>query len=218
MAREYKLRKPEKEVYFNDAGEYDPFGGPDAPWRSDPATDRQLRFLEFFGVAHRANITKGQASDLIGPIKSTVSQTEYEEWKLAGEPDISAWRCRNKLRIARVMFLIVWKLLKWGTVALLIYGLFHWLSSQSDESQSASEPVIQEAALPTGLSAVAAEKRALAKYPDLADPTSPLNHVFNAFVEQHRRNSPGIFNDPEWPTLIVKEAQDDIAHRTGADK
>ena len=44
---------------------------PDAPWRAEPATSRQLAYLEHLGVDAPADISRGQASDLISQARSS---------------------------------------------------------------------------------------------------------------------------------------------------
>jgi hypothetical protein len=41
---------------------------PDAPWRQEPASDRQKRFLQLRGL-WREGLTKGEASNLIREVK-----------------------------------------------------------------------------------------------------------------------------------------------------
>jgi hypothetical protein len=85
MARIYKLRE------IDDG----PLDNPSARWRTEPATVRQYRRLEFFRVSHRRTLTKGEAADLIDNIDPTAEQLEsYEAWKAYGTPNIKQWHKR----------------------------------------------------------------------------------------------------------------------------
>jgi hypothetical protein len=77
-------------------------------------------------------------------------------------------------------------------------------SSQQDLAQPSSAPIL--APLPTGPAAREAEKRALAAFPLLGDSNSALNHAFLAAVRKHRQSDPTVFSNPDWPSIIAKEA------------
>jgi hypothetical protein len=53
-------------------------------WRSQPATPRQLEFLDYLGYLGPVPSTKGQAHDLIDRIKSGAPQAELEELRRRG--------------------------------------------------------------------------------------------------------------------------------------
>jgi hypothetical protein len=51
---------------------------PNAPWRSEPATEAQYEFLEDLDIHARRGLTKGEASDLISSaIEPDVEQIEF---------------------------------------------------------------------------------------------------------------------------------------------
>jgi DNA-directed RNA polymerase subunit M/transcription elongation factor TFIIS len=61
----------------------EPDGDPDAPWRAEPATDSQKRKLRFYGRRFPAQLTKGEASDLIEDAMEQHSEKEevYQKWR-----------------------------------------------------------------------------------------------------------------------------------------
>jgi len=73
--------------------EYDPLEDPNANWRNDPATERQILRLRFFGQTPPPRATKGQLADMLDRIEPTVEQlADYESWKTHGCPNINQWR------------------------------------------------------------------------------------------------------------------------------
>jgi hypothetical protein len=84
---------------FFDSPLYDPH----APWRQEPATDRQRAALEKFGVDHHPEMTKGEAADLIG-CHSTPDEEELEFLRFFRVPlcaDASQYEARRE--IARIV-------------------------------------------------------------------------------------------------------------------
>jgi len=70
---------------------------PNASWRSDPATIRQIQRLRFFKVKTRKGMTKGDCADLLDSLEPTIEQLEdYEAWKTAGHPNIEQWHAGRK--------------------------------------------------------------------------------------------------------------------------
>ena len=94
MSRRYKLKDWDADDW--------PLNDPNAAWRDDPATQRQIRRLRFFGVKVRGKMTKGEAADLIDALEPTIEELEdYNKWKIAGEPNIDQWHRRRSPRKAR---------------------------------------------------------------------------------------------------------------------
>ena len=58
-------------------------GDPDGPWRAEPATDSQKRKLRFYGRHFPAQLTKGDASDLIEDAMELHPEKEesYQKWR-----------------------------------------------------------------------------------------------------------------------------------------
>ncbi len=71
---------------------HDPLTDPDAPWRSEPATDAQKRKLRFYGGRFSDHLTKGEASELIDDAMARHPEKEeqYQQWKKA-EEDLAWW-------------------------------------------------------------------------------------------------------------------------------
>jgi len=65
-------------------------GDPDGPWRAEPATDSQKRKLRFYGRPFPAQLTKGEASDLIEDAMERHPEKEesYQKWRQS-EHDIA---------------------------------------------------------------------------------------------------------------------------------
>lgn len=51
-------------------------------------------------------------------------------------------------------------------------------------------------------------KKALAEFPDLANPNSQLAQKVKARTKELRGSKPGFFNDPKWPYLITSECSE----------
>ncbi len=51
-------------------------------------------------------------------------------------------------------------------------------------------------------------KKALAEFPDLANPNSPLAQKVKARTRELRGSKPGFFNDAKWPYLITRECSE----------
>ena len=51
----------------------------------------------------------------------------------------------------------------------------------------------------------AAQRRAVARYPELGVAGSPLNREFLRRVQQYRAERPDFFANPEWPTELARE-------------
>ena len=58
--------------------------------------------------------------------------------------------------------------------------------------------------------AIAAQRRAVALYPQLAIAGSPLNRAFVARVHQCQTTRPRIFDNPDWPTQIAGECTQEL--------
>ena len=71
---------------------HDPLTDPDAPWRSEPATDAQKRKLRFYSRRFSDNITKGEAAEFIDDAMARHPEKEeqYQQWKKA-EEDLAYW-------------------------------------------------------------------------------------------------------------------------------
>ena len=65
--------------------------------------------------------------------------------------------------------------------------------------------------LPTGHAADAAKWRAVAIYPKLGVPNSPLNMAFLARVKRYQTELPEVFDDKDWPTVIARECEQESA-------
>lgn len=75
---------------------------PNASWRSDPATIRQIQRLRFFKVKIRKGMTKGDCAELLDSLEPTIEQLEdYEAWKAAGHPNINQWHAGRKWGLFR---------------------------------------------------------------------------------------------------------------------
>jgi hypothetical protein len=61
----------------------EPDSDPDAPWRAEPATDSQKRKLRFYGRRITAQVTKGEAADLIDDAMEQHPEKEesYQKWR-----------------------------------------------------------------------------------------------------------------------------------------
>lgn len=60
--------------------------------------------------------------------------------------------------------------------------------------------------VPTGPASVAAQQRAMAKYPQLSVKDSLLNRAFIEHIRRHQTDKPEVFDNSEWPTVIAAEA------------
>jgi hypothetical protein len=58
-----------------------------------------------------------------------------------------------------------------------------------------------------------AQKRAMAVFPALAVPGSPLNREFVARYNRYRTEKPDFFTDPEWPTKLAAECAQAIGQK-----
>lgn len=52
----------------------------------------------------------------------------------------------------------------------------------------------------------AAQRRAVARFPELGRANSPLNAEFVRRYRLYRKNRPTYFENPEWPTLLAEES------------
>jgi hypothetical protein len=66
--------------------------GIDEPWRTEPASQAQLRKLRFYGQHFSRGITKGKASELIDDAMARNPEKEeaYQRWKQI-EDDLVEW-------------------------------------------------------------------------------------------------------------------------------
>lgn len=66
--------------------------GIDEPWRTEPASQAQLRKLRFYGQHFSRGITKGKASELIDDAMAQNPEKEeaYQHWKQT-EDDLAEW-------------------------------------------------------------------------------------------------------------------------------
>ena len=55
-----------------------------------------------------------------------------------------------------------------------------------------------------------AQQRAVKLFPDLADPNSKLNQEFLHRCSQYKVLRPAYFDDPEWPTQLAREIQQEL--------
>jgi len=71
---------------------HDPLTDPDAPWRSEPATEAQKRKLRFYRRRFPDHLTKGKAAELIDDAMALHPEKEeqYQQWKKA-EEDLAYW-------------------------------------------------------------------------------------------------------------------------------
>ncbi|MEI6399129.1 MAG: hypothetical protein WCO71_10185 [Pseudomonadota bacterium] len=207
----------------------DPLRDPHAAWRRHEASEPQMHRLKFFGKSIPRKLTKGSASDLISDINPTNGELEsYNAWKAAGRPDIAQWHknYRAKWRFNPIL----WKP-SWVIVGILGLGLALRGHFTTPEPQPNSTPVpvplpsslttdrslkklddsdkpeiASPRSVPTGPVALAAQQRAIAKFPQLAVIGSPINRAFLESMHRYQTEKPHIFDDPEWPTIIATDA------------
>ena len=75
----------------------------------------------------------------------------------------------------------------------------------------ASQSVTGRRTLPAGAAADAAKWRAVARYPQLGIPNSPMNKAFVERVTCYQIQRPTIFDQAEWPTIIATEISNEAA-------
>jgi hypothetical protein len=220
MARKYVLR---------DWDDHDPLKDPHAPWRKEPASERQSRRIEFFTGRRMGGLTKGKAGAIIDKLNEDTNRlADYERWKLSGEPDIQTWRREHGMSAGVGCFGVVGRFFLGVcvvSVVLAAVGYFVTRSkqtggvvSQKEETftpvpskRTREQPTPSQAAkatprpLPTDASAIAAQRRAMTAFPQLAVKNSALNRAFVARVRRYQTEKPAVFDDPDWPTQIAAE-------------
>lgn len=93
-----------------------------------------------------------------------------------------------------------------ATVALLIIVIgLGFLAFKNRLSPDRGEPV-QLRAIPSGPEVVAAQQRAIQRFPALGVKGSTLNNAFLQTVQQARSERPEVFDNPDWPTVLASEA------------
>ncbi|MEO6786805.1 MAG: hypothetical protein ABI318_11790 [Chthoniobacteraceae bacterium] len=85
-----------------------------------------------------------------------------------------------------------------------------WPTKLADEIASEPQTPTAPRAVPAGAAAVAAQQRAIAKFPQLGVKDSRLNRAFIETVRRYQTDKPEVFEDADWPTIIVTEAAESI--------
>ena len=141
MARKYTL-KSTRPVY-------DPLEDPNAGWRKDPASERQINRIKFFTGKTMTNITKGQAGMIIDQLNGDAEKLRlYDLWKSHGEPDINEWKmiavngqARRKEALSSVLKTIL-------VVVFIVVAFFAFLSiamnsmSEKEKLQHSLKPIL----------------------------------------------------------------------------
>lgn len=150
---------------------------------------------------------KWQASALIDQIKTHAHRSMASPPPMPRPPrPVTAWEIRA------VLILIAF-----FAVAILISSTHPKQGSEAVEPEpSAAVPATPAPTprapatprpVPNSAAAIQAQKRATLSYPDLARANSPLNKRFVEKVRAAQTERPEIFDDPEWPTILAKEAR-----------
>ena len=102
-----------------------------------------------------------------------------------------------------------------GFIALLVISNLAERSQNSTPSKSAETPrahasapiaAIQESPTLPAHDDDAAQRRAVARFPELGKANSPLNAEFLRRYHLYRQNRPSYFQNPEWPTQLAEES------------
>jgi hypothetical protein len=135
------------------------------------------------------------------------SEAAYQDWK--GRRGILAFIFIMPVKVAAIVLGALLRI-AFTRVGMIVIGLgvlFWWLAAPH---KPATAPV--EALPPSTPSMRAphasreAQGRAIALFPALGIPNSPLNIRFNQIVRTDMHVDPGVFDDPEWPTNIARAA------------
>ena len=167
-----------------------------------PATRDQLRRLKYYGIPTPKNLGRREATELIGA---------YLAHHPEGERHYDRYETYNHSMGCLLRLLVLCAIVLGASMA---YN--RWLKqqdtpvSQAPVSTPIPAPALPAISPPPKPAAPTAQDRAIALYPTLARAGSPLNLKFLELVQQHQHTDPDIFKDPEWPTEIAREADQDL--------